>query len=156
MEQLVQLVLLQLEQGGFAYLIITGSSMRPLFREQTDRVRLVPVEHLAAGDIILYQRANGQYVLHRIMRLVDEKTYICCGDNQWEREVVEAYQLLAVVSHFYRGKKEYSIRHFGYRCYVRVWGALLPVRRPILAVRRRLGKWKNAYRKKKMSRRNEK
>lgn len=152
MEQLVQLVLLQLEQGGFAYLTITGSSMRPLFREQTDRVRLVPVEKLASGDIILYQRSNGQYVLHRILRLLDEKTYLCCGDNQWETEIVEAYQLLAVVSYFYRGKKEYSVRHFGYRCYVRFWVAMHPVRRPLLAVRRRLGKLRTAYRKKKMRR----
>ena len=153
MEQLVQLVLLQLEQGGFAYLTVTGWSMRPMLRDKTDRVRLVPVGKLASGDIILYHRSNGQYVLHRILRKVSEQAYLCCGDNQWETEAIENHQILAVVAGFSRGEKEYSVRHLGYRIYVWLWVALHPVRRPLLAVRRRLGRWRMARYRKKMSRR---
>jgi len=150
MEQLVQLVLLQLEQGGVAYLTVTGWSMRPFLRDQKDRVRLVPVEKLRSGDIILYHRDNGQYVLHRILRQLGQGGYLCCGDNQWETEVIEDRQILAVVTEIFRDGKEYSVRHLGYRFCVWLWTALHPIRRPILAVRRRLGRWKTARQRRKM------
>ena len=44
MESLVEVILLQLENGGRANLTVTGSSMMPLFYSHRDTVTLIPVE----------------------------------------------------------------------------------------------------------------
>ena len=152
MEQLVQLLDVQLRTGGKAYLTVTGNSMRPVLRNLTDRVELIPVGKLRSGDIILYRRENEQYVLHRILRALPDDSYLCCGDNQWETEVIRREQILAVVSGFSRGNKTYPVSHPGYQMYVRTWVALHPIRKPLLAVRRRLGSLRTALKNKKESR----
>lgn len=139
MEQLVGLINVQLEQG-IAPLRVTGSSMHPTFRNGRDTVCLRKLEaELRRGDVILYRRENGQYVLHRIVRLRDG-AFICSGDNQFEPERVGAEQVIARVEAFRRGKKEYSVTHLGYRAYVWLWVGIFPVRKPLLKLRRWLGK----------------
>ena len=58
-------------QGLSVTLPITGNSMRPLFRHKRDSVVLSACDpySLKRGDVPLYQRENGQYVLHRIVRV---------------------------------------------------------------------------------------
>ncbi len=59
-----------------------GTSMQPLLKHHENPVVLVPVDTpLRKLDVILYKRAGGQYVLHRIIK-VTKKGYVCCGDNQ--------------------------------------------------------------------------
>ena len=140
MEQLVQLLAVQLEKGQ-APLRVTGSSMHPILRDQKDTVYLqTPRKPLKKGDVILYRRDNGVYVLHRIVKCRGEERYICSGDNQWEKETVDATQVIAVVDGFVRKGKIYQENHTGYRLWVAVWLLLFPVRRPILALRRCLGR----------------
>ena len=68
MKDLAELITLQLEKGGRAKLTVTGFSMRPMLHERRDSVVLIPVrQRQSAGDVILYLRENGQYVLHRII-----------------------------------------------------------------------------------------
>lgn len=131
MEQLIQLVHLQLAQQGSASLIVTGGSMLPMLRPQKDRVLLAPPEKFRKGDIILYQRENGKYVLHRILRK-KEGYVICCGDNQWKKERVENTWVLAVVTDFYKLSKKYSITNRWYRLYKWIWVTFFPVRRILL------------------------
>ncbi len=62
---------------------ITGVSMNPLFYEKRDFVLIKkPSPPLEIGEIPLYRRADGAFVLHRIVGK-DEKGYIMCGDNQF-------------------------------------------------------------------------
>lgn len=139
MEQLAQLLELQLENGE-APLRVTGSSMYPTFRSGRDTVFLrKPDAPLRKGDVILYRRQNGRYVLHRIVRIKDG-VLICSGDNQFEPERVEPEQVIARVEAFQRGKRKYKASHFGYRIYVWFWIGVFPVRRPMLKFRRCLGK----------------
>ena len=139
MEQLSELLMLQLENGGRAQLRVTGWSMMPLLYNCRDTVELIPVsQQQKAGDIILYRRENGKYVLHRIIA-VTEDGYICCGDNQAEREAVRHAQLLAVVDGFIRNGKRYTMDEIGYRLYTAAWVKLFPVRKYYIAIRRRLG-----------------
>ena len=137
MEQLIQVVQLQLSEKGSAGLVVTGNSMWPTFRHRKDQVVLRPADTFQKGDIILYRRENGQYVLHRIMQKKDGYVF-CCGDNQWEKERVENSWVLAVVTAFYRKGKHYSVTAKGYRLYQWAWGMLFPTRRPILAVAKKL------------------
>ena len=71
-----------LDSGGEFQLFPRGTSMLPLIREKRDYVILVQcAERPKPKDIIFYQRKNGQYVLHRILK-VREDGYVLCGDNQ--------------------------------------------------------------------------
>lgn len=139
MQELAKILRLQLESGK-ADLTVTGSSMVPMLHHRLDAVTLEKTTRpLQTGDLILYQRASGQYVLHRIVGL-RENGFWCCGDNQWEKEKVEPSQAIALVCKFRRLGKEYSSDDPKYQRYVRFWIAMMPVRRPLIAVRRVLGK----------------
>ena len=139
MEKLAELVMLQLEKGGRARLTVTGWSMMPMLRNCRDIVELIPISgRQKSGDIIFYRRENGQYVLHRIIA-VTEDGYVCCGDNQAERENVLHTQLLAVVDGFIRNGKQHTMDETGYRLYTAAWVKLFPVRRYYIALRRCLG-----------------
>lgn len=141
MESLAEILFLQMESGGKARLVVTGWSMHPTFRNRKDVVFLIPVSReLKKGDLILYQRKSGQYVLHRIVSRPKNGAFICCGDNQWEKEPVTLEQVIAVTDGFIRGGKEFPENTRGYRLWVSFWLMLFPVRRPILAVRRLLGR----------------
>jgi hypothetical protein len=73
-------------RGKSFRLPIRGTSMLPLLVEGRDAVILEkPAGPLAAGDIPLYRRADGSYVLHRIVA-VEGDGYVLCGDNQSEPE----------------------------------------------------------------------
>ena len=80
MEDLAQILNFQLESGGTARLVVTGDSMYPTYRHRRDMVILTPVSRkLKRGDVILYQRKTGQYVLHRIISKPKNGKFICCG-----------------------------------------------------------------------------
>lgn len=145
MESLAELLSLQMESGGVARLVVTGSSMHPTLRHRRDAVFLRSVEReLKRGDLILYRRANGRFVLHRIVSKPKGDMFFCAGDNQWQREVVTASQVLAITDGFVRNKKNYAEDNLFYRSWVSFWIMLLPVRRPILSLRRCLGRIRKA------------
>ena len=149
MESLAQLIVLQLKENQTAKLTVTGISMMPMLRHREDQVMLIPVAGCCKpGDIILYRRENGRYVLHRIIRLI-ENGYICCGDNQAEEEIVMHNQLIAVVNGFIRNEKTYKLNHLGYRAYVFVWVKLFWLRPIYIKIRRRIGRFLGKQRKKK-------
>ena len=142
MEQLIGVVQLQLSQRGSASLVVTGNSMWPLFRHMRDQVLLAPPAAYGKGDIVLYQRSNGQYVLHRILKK-EKETSICCGDNQCEKETIQNDWVLAVVTDFYRKGKQYSVTAKGYRLYKWAWMGLFPVRRGLFLTARVCSRLKN-------------
>ena len=105
-----------------------GISMFPMLRQGKDSVLLSPViGKLNKYDIPLYKRENGQYVLHRIVKV--EETYTCIGDNQYvEEKDVAPDSVIAVVTAFYRGNKEYKTSYIPYRMYCVLWHYSRPVR----------------------------
>lgn len=144
MEQLAMLLDVQLQHDGQANLTVTGNSMYPMLRHRQDTVRLRLTDRAPGNrELILYRRENGQYVLHRIVRVTGPGQYLCAGDNQWELEKVRAEQVIALVDAFCRKGRHYQVTDPGYRLYVWVWVAMVPVRRPVLAARRLLGKIKH-------------
>ena len=88
LEQLMPLWKERLEAGQRVRFSPKGISMLPLLRQGTDSVLLSPPPaRLKKYDIVLYQREDGKYVLHRIIE-VDESgmVYTCIGDNQFVKE----------------------------------------------------------------------
>lgn len=105
-----------------------GISMLPMIRQGVDSVILSPVsDKLQKYDLPLYQRDDGKYILHRIVKV--EETYTCVGDNQFVKEPgVRHDQMIAVVTGFTRGEKEHSVTEWTYRLYCRFWHYSRPFR----------------------------
>jgi hypothetical protein len=121
LDALMPLIRERLEAGQTVRFSPMGISMLPMLRQGKDSVVLSPVpEKLKKYDLPLYQRPDGQYVLHRVVEVGD--TYTCIGDNQFRMEPgVEHGQILALVTAFYRGGKRYEITNFRYRLYCGFW-----------------------------------
>ena len=85
-------------------LTTSGTSMLPMLRDRKDVVYLSKlVAPPKKYDVVLFQRDSGAYVLHRVVRVEPDETFVFCGDNQTEPERgVRADQLVAVVESFER------------------------------------------------------
>lgn len=118
-----------------------GISMLPMIRQGIDSVTLSPVpEKLKKYDIPLYQRKDGHYVLHRVVKVED--TYTCIGDNQFIFEPgLEHSQMIAVVTGFSRGEEEHCVTEWRYRLYCRIWHYSRPVRHFWRWAKGRIGRW---------------
>lgn len=123
---------------GEALLPVTGNSMWPLLVGGRDMVRLARPDRCAqSGDIALYQKADGSYILHRVIRLSASGVCLCCGDAQWEGEQVDEAQIIAYVTAFRRkGRWRETARSRPYRLYEHFWVHTFPARRPLLRLLR--------------------
>ena len=121
LDDLMPLIREQLDSGASVRIHPRGTSMLPMIREGVDSVVLSKLpEKLAKYDVILYQRENGQYVLHRLVNAGEPYTFI--GDNQFDKEDgITREQLIARVSSFYRGDKKIGVDKPLYRFYCVAW-----------------------------------
>ena len=76
------LVRQSLADTGWAYVRVTGNSMMPLLRHMRDGVILVPPKRVRLGDIVLFDRMNGRYALHRVV-FKGKNSFVMAGDYQW-------------------------------------------------------------------------
>jgi len=128
LEQMMPLIKERLSEGGSIKISPKGISMLPMLRQGKDSVVLSPLPgRLNKYDLPLYQRNDGKYILHRIIRV--DNNYTCMGDNQLSAERVEHSQLIAYVTAFYRGEKLYSVKNPVYRFYCLVWCNNIKLRR---------------------------
>ncbi len=107
-----------LENGGKVTFTTKGRSMMPLLDDGKDKVVLVKPEFpLKKKDVIFYQRDDGQYVLHRIIKIKDNQ-YILRGDNQNELEYgITDKNIIAVAISFERKGKLVNCSDLRYKTY---------------------------------------
>ena len=119
-------------------LVVTGNSMSPFLIGGRDKVFLARLDRPARrGDILLYRRNNGQYVLHRVYRTGTEGMTMV-GDAQQELEPgIRQEQILAVVTRAERKGKPMAPGSFCWGFFEKVWIQLVPTR-PFL---RRVYSW---------------
>ncbi len=97
---------------------VQGTSMQPMLHSN-DVVELSKIVSIRIGDILLYRRQNGQFVLHRVRRIKDN-TYTFVGDHQTiEEPNIEGAQLIGkVIAYKKQGKdKQYLLKGIRYRTY---------------------------------------
>ena len=125
MQQLPQL----LQETESVPLVISGSSMTPFLVHGRDTVFLSKVtEPLKRGDMILYRRESGAYVLHRIYRVRDG-AYDLVGDGQLDIEPgIRPQQILAIVKTVRRKGKLLRKGSFWWEFFEHIWLTLLPLR----------------------------
>lgn len=127
-DEVTPLLLEILAENRSAEITTTGNSMRPMLHDRESRVRLAKPGKLKKGDLPLYQRENGTYVLHRIVAVTGD-TFTCCGDAQWHLETgLREEQVLAVVTDFTWHGQWVSCDAGLYRFYWKFWVLIRPVR----------------------------
>lgn len=127
-------------------LLISGNSMSPFLVHGRDTVYLTKVSRpLRRGDIVLYRRRNGAYILHRICA-VKGNTFSIVGDAQTLIEHgVAREQIFAVVSSAVRKGRRQAPGCFWWDFFEKVWVRVIPAR-PILI--QTYGVWNRLFRRK--------
>lgn len=132
LNDLAPLILERLEMGESIEIIVTGISMFPLFFNERDKVTLKKPKKLKRKQIVFYKRDNGQYILHRIIKIKGDNIY-CVGDNQTKIEgPLKREQFLGVVTHYVRKGKKRSVNCLWHKIYSAIWCFSLKTRKPIL------------------------
>lgn len=114
---------------------ISGSSMSPfLLHERDSAFFKAPDRELKVGDIVFFQRKNGQYILHRICR-IENGSYYVVGDSQRDIEgPVSREQIFALVTQVERNGKIIKPGDFVWDFYSKFWLRIIPLRSKILHI----------------------
>ena len=119
------------EEGKVVSMQIAGSSMSPFLAHGRDYIYFTkPDRELRAGDMVFYQRRNGQYVMHRIYKVKPDGYYIV-GDAQTEIEgPVSRDQIFALITKVKRKDRIIQPGDFWWEFFEHVWIRMIPLRRP--------------------------
>ena len=109
---------------------VTGSSMLPFLSPGRDSVLLArPNRRLRRGDMALYRREGGGYVLHRIVACQRDGGFAMAGDaQQLVERGIRRDQIVAVVCAAVRKGRCQGPGCFWWEFFARVWPRVLPLR----------------------------
>lgn len=119
LSELLPIIEEQLNAGKDVCFTPNGISMQPMLYQGRDSVILSPAPSaLKKYDLPLYRRSDGQFVLHRIVKVNKDGSYTLCGDNQYAREKgINHSQVIGLVTAFIRKGKRVSCKNPLYRLY---------------------------------------
>ena len=134
-----------LQQGQCHVAIpVTGGSMVPFLHSGDMAYLDLPDTPLKKGDIVLYTRENGRYILHRIKKVNKDGSFIMVGDAQQKLELLPRQELIhaRVTSALHCGKHIHPGQPRWW-FYQHVWLWIVPLRRPLMTLVPRLKFWKH-------------
>ncbi len=145
--ELMPLIKEYISAGTDVRLHVSGISMTPILHDKRDTVVLSKPDKIKKYDIVLHQRENGQYIMHRIIKKRGDVLTIA-GDFEIEKEYpVYTDAVIAKVTSFVRNGKSYTPNDFVIRLYSFIWVLIFPFRYMVLnllnRVRRVAGNAKN-------------
>lgn len=119
-----------LKTGKDVNMLVTGSSMAPFLCHQRDTIIISkPNNIFFKGQLVFYQRENGQYVMHRIHHIKNDEFYMI-GDNQTEIEgPLKKEQIFGVVNKVIRKGKVLKKGDFWWEFFEHVWIRMIPLRK---------------------------
>lgn len=122
---------------------VTGGSMVPFLHSGDMAYLDLPDTPLKKGDIVLYTRENGRYILHRIQKVNPDGSFIMVGDAQQGLELLPRRELIhaRVTSARHKGKL-IKPGQFRWWFFQHVWLWVIPYRH-------RLMHWHGKLRRKK-------
>lgn len=127
-----------LECGKELAIPVSGGSMRPFLVGGRDYVMLAECRgrKMRSGDVVLYRRADGKYILHRICRRKDREYYMAGdGQNVMEGPVFES-QIQAVAVKFLRKGKWEEPGEFPDWFFRHIWIHIFPLREVVFRLMR--------------------
>ena len=117
------------EDGSVIPLLVTGTSMLPFLLDRRSVVYLEKDRSYPPkrGDIVLFLRPDGAWVLHRVVRLLPNGKLLINGDGQAWTETIMPQQIMARVVRICRRKRIFSTENVIYRVLSRMWMPLRPI-----------------------------
>lgn len=115
--------------GKDVSLLISGSSMAPFLIHHRDTIIFgKPNRPLKKGDIVFYERSNGQFVVHRICK-IKKDAFSLVGDGQTAIESpIYREQIFGLVKKVCRKGKWIEPNDYTWLFFEKVWLHLLPLR----------------------------
>lgn len=140
-QEYLDMAMAALAEGcGSVSVPVSGTSMGP-FLHPGDTVELcLPTRRLKTGDVVLYTRPGGRYILHRIVKCLPDGSYGLLGDNQRAPEPVSPEQIRAVVTAATRRGARVVPGSPVWWFYAHPWRLLAPLRPKIAAIHKRIRK----------------
>lgn len=138
-ESIMQEAIRLVSEGVSVTFPVNGRSMLPFIVGGVDSVVLVKPENLKVGDVVLAQVEGGRYVVHRIVCLDGDAVTLMGDGNLAGREHCRLADVRARATHVVRksGKRR-SLDSLRSRLTAKIWFAVLPFRRWLLAIYRRI------------------
>ena len=117
-----------INSGKDVNLLVTGSSMHPFLCHKRDTIIISkPSSPFKRGDMVFYQRDNGQYIMHRIHHIKDHQLYIV-GDNQVEIEgPIRVDQVFGIINKVIRKGKLIQKGDFWFEFFAHIY-IIIPLR----------------------------
>lgn len=125
-------------------LIISGNSMSPFLIHGRDTVYLSRLDRpVRRGDVLLYQRESGAYILHRVYRVersddpqgskaIAGEIYTMVGDGQTLLEPgIRRDQVIAIMTSAERKGRRQAPGCFWWEFFEKVWIRMIPARRTV-------------------------
>jgi len=103
---------------------IRGDSMRPFLRSGDFAFLKALDGPLRPGDIVLYRRENGEYVLHRIYKITSDGTLLMLGDAQLTGEPISPDQVLGKAAFVTRAGQKIFPGEFVWWFFAQPWRLL--------------------------------
>ena len=121
------------EAGKEVSMRIAGNSMSPFLIHERDFISFrEPDRKLKKGDMVFFQRDNGQFVMHRIWKIKPEGYYIV-GDAQQDIEgPVQEAQIFALITKVQRKGRWIGPGDFWWDFFEKIWIRMVPFRRVIV------------------------
>lgn len=127
-----------LASGTCVTLRTKGNSMLPFIVGDRDCVTLEPADNLRLKDIVLAHLPNGHFVLHRIIHIKGEYITLMGDGNLSGKEYCLAKDICGKVRTIRKKGKNIDPNTKAERLKAAVWLKILPVRRHLLAIYRRI------------------
>ena len=126
-----------IKEGHEVSIPIAGSSMTPFLGDGRDQIFVkAPWRTIHRGDVVLYRRKNGDFVLHRVHRVRGKGStavYDIVGDSQDRIERgIQRKQIIAVATRARRKGKIIDPESFYWRFFQHIWIRIVPLRRTLL------------------------
>ena len=115
-----------------------GTSMYPFIQGGIDKLVLDAPTSLAVADIVLARLPQQEYVLHRIIRKEGNRLTLMGDGNLQATESCRTSDVIAKVISIQHPKGAQFCQSARFRRQSRLWMHLLPVRRHLLAVLKRI------------------
>lgn len=123
----------QIRQGKKVKIRVRGNSMLPFIRNNDEALLIPPTpEKIRKGTPVVAQTDELGIVLHRIHRIEGSRITLLGDGNVNQFEHTSPERIIAVVSHYYRGKHCFRTDSLGMKLVGRLWMAAHPWRRKVL------------------------